>query len=755
MITFASGAAAFAIAGLVAALAPVIVHLLQHHRYQTIDWAAMDFLCEALQQSRRTRLRDILLLILRMACVALFGLAMARPFLTTGSQEPVGNQPVHAVLLIDNSLSMAYEQLGSTLLDQARSQAHDYVESLPLGSRVSVLPLCASEGTFSRDAYLRADDALDALDAVTVADRESNLSAAAEMALEACRHLPEPRGKRVVLFSDVQANNWPAEVVSRAFASLDSVQVVPVGPRRRENAWIADLRSTDAVAAVQAPTEFVATVRYEGVSPRRNVEVTFAVDDVTVDSRTIDLQPGQTREITVEHRFTTPVEPGGIAFATVRASLSADRLAEDDSRTLMVPLVEALPVLFVDQWGSDEDPALDRYGETYRLRRLMQSSTSSDAQRRSMPRPHHLRIGELSRDLLAQARLVVVAGIESPGDSVTLLREFIESGGQIIIAAGDRFDPRAWNQLAWRDAAGILPAPLSDTLFGSRPIDTAAKIEPFALDPASMQHPYFLLEGASPQQISDLYREPLFFQAVAVASSTATNVDPPPRVIARFDNGMPFIVERTIGRGRSTFIASAIQSDWNTLTMTNAVLMFDRMIRGAIEATLPRRNFESLEALELPVDAFDRQHRFSLLRPVTGGSFSGIAEPLTVDAIGTDDSGAPTYGVRLADLSRRGVYRVIVERAVAAQPEKLAEIALAINGPGRESELASLDEAQWRQRVAASNVGWVGDGTSVPLDGPGFYAPNLWKWLLAAVLAGLVFESVVLALPNLRREQAA
>ena len=43
----------FAIAGAIAALGPIIVHLLNRRRYRVVDWAAMDFLREALQRSRR------------------------------------------------------------------------------------------------------------------------------------------------------------------------------------------------------------------------------------------------------------------------------------------------------------------------------------------------------------------------------------------------------------------------------------------------------------------------------------------------------------------------------------------------------------------------------------------------------------------------------------------------------------------------------------------------------------------------------
>ena len=50
--------AAFALAGVIAAAGPVIIHLLNRRRFRTVEWGAMAFLRKALQRSRRAvRLR--------------------------------------------------------------------------------------------------------------------------------------------------------------------------------------------------------------------------------------------------------------------------------------------------------------------------------------------------------------------------------------------------------------------------------------------------------------------------------------------------------------------------------------------------------------------------------------------------------------------------------------------------------------------------------------------------------------------------
>ena len=59
MLKFFAGT--FAIAGLIAASGPLIIHLLNRRRFRRVEWAAMDFLRKAMQRSRRAvELRDLI-----------------------------------------------------------------------------------------------------------------------------------------------------------------------------------------------------------------------------------------------------------------------------------------------------------------------------------------------------------------------------------------------------------------------------------------------------------------------------------------------------------------------------------------------------------------------------------------------------------------------------------------------------------------------------------------------------------------------
>jgi hypothetical protein len=834
MFTFPAGSAIFFYAGLAAAAGPILIHLLNRRRFRVVQWAAMDFLLEAMKRNRRIlHLRDLLLLALRTAALVLFGLALAQPLLVAGRGGQLSpQQPVHAVLVVDNSLSMGFEKLDGTLLGEAKARAREFIDDLPDGSRVSVLPLCAAPGTSSPDAYRTKEDARDALEKIEPVDRGGGLAQAIELARQALAQAPEME-PRVVFVGDQQASGWPGPGAALELAPLAEMQVVSVSPQAPENSWIESFVLQDGVADVESPAVLTAVVRHEGPAPRPRIPVTLQIDGVEVESVIVDLELGQSREVAFKHRFEVPVEPGRPVFVPASVSLPHDRLPADDARHLAVPVVAALPVVFVDQYGREEDPRRARYGETRHLRRLLAPVTVRGDATRQLVEIVHRRIDELDRELLQTARLVVVAGVASPSGEgtavVPLLREYVEQGGQLVIAAGAQFDPAAWQQAAWLDGGGILPAPLLPEPVGKTPQEAADELRPFFLNFASLSHDLFHVADAGRDELEELYGSAVFFKSVAAdlrpaviaalttsesrrradradrlsradqqlrgwaeqeaqgtlstadrqqrdellaqrgslapewltwsqnpelseADPTAPSGGPAPaalapRVLAAFDNQVPFLVERTIGRGHVVWVASGTFSDWNTLPKTNAVLVFDRLLRGMLERTLPRRNLSSAEPLTLPVN--DRTARYEVTSP------DGRTEPLGVDALAAD-----RYGVSLRGVARRGVYKLTAVKSLESGgtetvDSKLWETAVAFNGPAAESEPAFLDAVSFKDRVAAAPLRWVGRGEAISLAGGGVRGQNLWKWILLAVLVCLLLEMAVLARPWWAREAQA
>ena len=321
MPNFLPGFGVFALAGLAAAAGPVIIHLLNRRRFRVVDWAAMEFLMEAVRRNRRIlQIRDLLLLLLRTACVALFGFALARPFFSATSRDFDPDRPIHAVVLLDNSLSMNYQKLDDTMLDQAKAKATEFIEDLPEGSRISVIPVCGTPAGYSLDAYRSKEDARDALQKIDAVDRTATAIEAADLALEACKSAPD-LSKRVVFLGDQQRINWPTDTMAPQWTQLPEFQVIDISPEKPENTWISDFRVQDAIADVETQTAFIATLRHEGEEPRIGVQVTLTVDGVDVATKTVDLEPGQTLPVAFKYRFEVATEQGRATSVAAKVSI--------------------------------------------------------------------------------------------------------------------------------------------------------------------------------------------------------------------------------------------------------------------------------------------------------------------------------------------------------------------------------------------------------------------------------------------------
>ncbi|WP_425614010.1 BatA domain-containing protein [Anatilimnocola sp. NA78] len=848
----------FAAAGAIFATAPVIIHLLNRRRYRTVQWAAMDFLKEAMQRNRRMlQLRDIILLVMRTIAVFLFGLVLARPFFARGGNSGVDErQPLHAILVIDNSLSMGYEGLDGTLLDKAKDRARHLIDQLPSGSKISILPACGSREGYSPDPYDTKDAALEAIGKLELVDRSASMLRAVNDVQRASESSPE-LAKRVVVFSDQQATNWRDVRSAEALKKLQDWQLVAVAPASSaadwENTWISDLQVQDGLADIETPTTIKVVLQHQGGSARQDVQVKLSYGETVIGERTVAIEPGAgSKEIEFEYVFNTLTEvpePDKPIFVPLKAEIQAnDALAADNERFLALPIVAGLPVVFVDQFGTAEDPIRNQLGETRHLRKLLAPKTSRTDAPRQLVKIRHLTQNELDQEVLKDARLVVLAGLKEPQSEeiVSLLRDYVRQGGRLVIAAGADFDPLRWQELAWRAGDGILPLPLTE-LVGEVPEVAGPNTKPFFISFESLLgDELFQLSSIGETELRDLYSEPFFFKAVgsdssAEATTQATTAarkrldeeltflqaanarreafttkqaageinstdqeqqqqdeaklaelqpkwltwaatgaqlaaddsaatiptDPDlraqllekllqqqaPRILARFDNSAqtPFLVVSKRGQGEVLFVGTGLLSSWNTLPKTNAILMFDRLLRNMTRSTLAKRNYQPLEQLTLPVPSNEHDLAVTLTRPRQLDP-----ESLDIGFISGDLRGITLYG-----LYQRGVYRVAgyrrdpnVEGAQPTEEKPAWELPIVVNGEADESELLPLSREKFEELTAGSSLRWVEPGEDISLAGAAIRGQTSWWYLALAVLLLLLAEMVVLAWPAFRPQAA-
>ena len=200
-----------ALLGLLFALAPFIIHLLNLLRHRTVPWAATRFLFQARKSSSRlSKLKRWLTLLLRVLALAALALMIARPMTGGDSLFSLSNgSPEVLVLVLDRSASMetTTEKDSQTkrqkALEAFQSFARPWTES-----RLVVLDSALEEPFIIDRADSIKDEALQRFfgPTDTAADLPGTLSKTLEWLEETGVGTAE-----ILVASDMQSSNWELE----------------------------------------------------------------------------------------------------------------------------------------------------------------------------------------------------------------------------------------------------------------------------------------------------------------------------------------------------------------------------------------------------------------------------------------------------------------------------------------------------------------------------------------------------------------
>ncbi len=245
---------------------PLLVHLLRRRVGRVFEFPAVRYLTRMEKEhSRERKLRNRLLLFLRMLAVVALALAAARPIARLAG---VGHAPVAMALVIDNSMSSGAVRDGRAVLDEMRADARALLRSLTADDRAWII---TADGRVIGGSMAALDDALAALGPL---GGRGDLAAATRRAVTLVRS-GAPLSPVVALVSDGQATAW-------SVASADSGRLVDAGDvpmqlltrarRAIRNAAVVDVRAeparwTPAGAvsfAVQAPDSAAWRITLDG-----------------------------------------------------------------------------------------------------------------------------------------------------------------------------------------------------------------------------------------------------------------------------------------------------------------------------------------------------------------------------------------------------------------------------------------------------------------------------------------------------------
>jgi hypothetical protein len=549
--------------GLVLAGIPLLIHLLHKRRYVEVEFAAMRFLIEATRKrARRTRIEQLILLVLRTLVLALLVLAMARPHFETGEGLLTADQPTHRIVVVDTTFSMqladelATVQPGlnsegdaGTGVERARDAVRRLVENGRRGDAWNLVRISGREpfGVINQAAF-NSEAVLEEISTLSATDSAGDLAGAFETVLTMLKQAPEIPRKEVVFVSDLQASMWAPEssTQKRRLRELAGkigesavVSVVNAGSVGVRNLAVTALELETGAAATDQPVSFRSAVRNFGESVLRGQVAELLVDGRLVDTKRVDLPPGIDVPINWLHTFRAAGE------FRVEVHLQDDPLPVDNRRWLAVPVREELSVLLVDGTPSGRD----RDSATYYVSRALDPATLEDSAG-AFVRPRVIAEGELPSVSLAAYDVVVLCNVGLLTEpEATVLESFVRSGGGLVVLPGDRVNADSYNQRLFSDGNGILPARLGEF----KVVENRDEVLTF--DARGFEHPLVRAFRGNPGAGLE---STMTQKYVSLSPSDSATVG------LWFSDGAPALVESAVGTGRVILAATSADDRWGT-----------------------------------------------------------------------------------------------------------------------------------------------------------------------------------------------
>ncbi len=667
--------------GLAAVSLPLIFHLIRRAPKGRYSFSSLMFLTPSPPRlTRRSRIDNWLLLLLRATALILLAAAFARPFLRSvaqlGASQVAGRR---IALLVDASASMQRDGLWS----QVRQRVDDVLDDLGPGDDVALYRfgtdhevLVGFDDVTVRKPAQKAAQVRAALDGVSPGWSASNLGDALVAVADEIDQLGNASGtdtqtvRQVVLISDLQEGarvdalrtyQWPDDVdlVVRA--------VAPVG-------------TNNAGLQLAGDSGESAELRVRVNNSRGSEREQFTLQWEDRLGPVEDAEPVSVYAPSGESRVVRVPLPPANSDAD-RLVLSGDDHPFDNTLFRIPARQHEYSVIYV---GDDEE---GQAGLRYYLERAF-PETPERIVRLSICSPEQ----PIAAQELDAAAMVIVT-VAFPETQTNRLRQYAEDGGAALIVLKDTTSSSMIDQILGDRMAIEEVEPDDYAMFGQ--IDfTDPLFLPFA-DPRYNDFTKIHFWRYRRMTLPDTW---------------------PGKTLARLDNGDSLLLEMPIDKGRIWILAAGWHpSDSDLARSTKFVPLLAGMLDRSTDAAIVSSQYDVEQAVELPAR---RDPAGSVQTP------DGATLQLAADAQSFDQTTLPgIYTLAMGDSSQRFAVNVPADESRTARmsADELGQRGVAPGQPVTRSQM--VDQLRQMRDVELES------------------RQKLWQWLIVAALAVLIFET--------------
>ena len=703
----------FAVAGIVGASIPLILHLLNRERARRLVFGTIRFIQMSHQTNvRRHKLKRLLLLLMRILMLALLGFAFARPFFAEApviAQKTGGKR--NTIVILDTSYSMQYEEVfenakkeGTEILDglDATDAACLILSSdtarvvAPLGSEFSHIRAALNDA----EATYKPTDYLDAL----------------QTADEILASIPIG-AKQIYVVADMQKRGWENFIETDKLNPDVQIQFIDVHPEQPHNFAITDLNVPPVILQEQQASYLVARVRNFSDDAVENLPVRLFIDGNMIHTVQLDIEPDDLADAVFRVDFQDE------ATHTGWVELPEDALRVDNKRYFTLQSLRSIRVHAVSDKPRTQNSHQNLYGQTMETFFMKMALTAG---RDAVPIDFAESNSVPSTAILNRTDVLVLANVaQLSSDEAGRVAAYVASGGGLILTVGENIDPAVYEQRLGGEI-GLMPCNFV------RPVGDAFDRQQFrVLATVKYEHPIFAPFKEPNHGDFGKGRFYRIFQAVPTANAT---------VIASYDDGSPALFEKPYGNlGRVLCFTSTIDREWNDLPIRAVYLPFlhESIKYLALKDAEALPDYRVGDSVELKVSDVENEG-------ITDKREVAIFNPNNVETrLGGNRDVAPAAentlksGVLYTDTAIPGIYSI--HRSGAEVPDYFV-----VNVDTTESDLAARDIEELASMLKGTADELVEDKPMAELvaqyNEDVERNQNVWIYLMFAVFALAVTE---------------
>jgi hypothetical protein len=708
---------------------PVLIHLINLLRHRRVPWAAMEFLLESQRRnSTWIKLKQLLLLLLRMTAVAAVVLLVAQPIGCNQLGRFLGGRKTQHIVLLDDSFSMAdrwantsafdeakkvIERIGDELSRQPMSQTFTLLRFSRAGRAADGSPADFYDERVGSDFGQRLRDRLSGM-------RPSQRAVGPDAALRAADgwiDKEKDEDRVVYLISDFRMRDWQeSDEMAKTLARLDAagaqLRLINCVDAPHANLAITSLEPLRGTRAAGTTFEMAVTVTNFGGSAAEAVPVVLQEDGRVRPSLTIDrIAPGESET----QRFNVYFETAG--EHTIGASISSDPLAFDNLRFSIVDLPPIVPVLLID---GDRDQLHARYLATA----LAPGSPVKTGVDPRIESPGYLNNKPL--DKFQAIYLLDVGRLDPP--AIDALEKYVQAGGGLGVFLGENCRPAFYNEL-YHDGAGLFPLPLlAKTQLLVDRLEKGPDLE-------VTDHPIFRVFAGERNSYLGAVNVEYYMAAPRRWSPDSKSTV---HVLARLRNQAPLCVAKKYGEGRVVVFTTTAAPTWNNWARNPSyvVAMLELQSYLAAPPSLDANRIVGTP-IELELDPGRYQPEVRLLAPT-----ERVGEPSAEAATQVMGAAPQQGGKNLRAVFPESSTSGIHELQLTTTDNKVEVRRLAFNVDADEGNLTTMGADELRSKLEGIAYEYR-DAADFRIGSQDLAGTNLSQWMLYMLVAILVGEQAL------------